>query len=148
MAVRHHLGITMPASHSQTLERLLYGTAHGSGPRVLALRLTSLTPGITLSLPISCSYVNNEPDFATARVSRAKWKTLCQFVQEAGELEVGVLLEREGEEGKEFEGCLVAGDFAVVGERRAMMALRWVEDDEVRVAVRKGVEWVRGRVGR
>ncbi|KAF2787444.1 hypothetical protein K505DRAFT_257695 [Melanomma pulvis-pyrius CBS 109.77] len=145
--MRRHLGIMMPASHSQTLERLLYGTAHGSGPRVLALRLKSLTPGISLSLPISCSYVDNEPEFSTAGVSQTKWKMLCQFVQEAGELEVCMSRKREGEEGKEFEGCLVAGDFAVAGEGRVMMALRWVEDDEVWIAVRKGVEWVRKRIG-
>jgi hypothetical protein len=141
--------LTLPVTHSRTLESLLYGTTYGSGPRALSSKLVSFEHDVEVSLPITCHYIRNQPSFTTNEVSRTKFMRLSRLVDEKGELDVGVVLDREGEKGKVFRGQLVAGiseDDEKEGEVKTV--LRWKEEDEVMLIIIRVLKWIRKCMGR
>jgi len=74
---------------------------------------------------------------------------LSRLVDEKGELDVGVVLDREGEKGKVFRGQLVAGiseDDEKEGEVKTV--LRWKEEDEVMLIIIRVLKWIRKCMGR
>lgn len=148
------LTLTLPLIHSQTLESLLYGTAYGSGPRALSSKLVSFTHDIDVSLPITCHYIRNQASFTTNEVSKTKFMRLSRLVAEKGELDVGVVLDREGEKGKVFRGLLKSGveDGEQDGENEAKegevnTVLRWQEQDEVMLLLHKALKWFKNCFG-
>ena len=142
------LALILPNTDSLTLESILYGTAYGSGPRALSLKLVSFAKDVEVSLPISCHYIRNKPSFTTSEVSKTKFLRLTRLVAEKGELNVGIVLDREGEKTKVFRGRLMTrmreGGFSRERdgeEGEVKTKLRWQEEDEVMLIVNKVVKW-------
>lgn len=141
------LALILPSTDSLTLESILYGTAYGSGPRALSLKLVSFAKDVEVCLPISCHYIRNKPSFTTSEVSKTKFMRLTRLVVEKGELSVGIVLDREGENAKVFRGRLMTRmregekNRERDGEGEVKIKLRWQEEDEVMLIVNKMVKW-------
>ncbi|KAF3040052.1 hypothetical protein E8E12_001948 [Didymella heteroderae] len=127
----------MRLSHYKGLWQALYGSTHGFGERKLKLNLTSAQRGVTVEMPIVCHYEDNVPILATRGVTKSEWAALCKLISDENVLKV-ILFDQERD---------ILARITSTGAKPPKVDLyqikfRWQEDDEVAIALKKGMKWI------
>lgn len=127
----------MRLSHYKGLWQALYGSTLGSGERKLKLNLTSAHRGVVVEMPIVCHYEDNLPILSTRGVSKSEWSALCKMISDEGVLKV-ILFDQE----HDFLARITSTGAKPPKVDLYQIKFRWQEDDEVALALKKGIKWI------
>ncbi|KAF1833037.1 hypothetical protein BDW02DRAFT_399852 [Decorospora gaudefroyi] len=136
-----YLTMSLKSADLVALSQALYGSEHGFGERILALQMTSRSPRYRIEFPICCRYKDNIPSFTADRVVRETWDALCGFASEEPFLRVKL-----AHDGSSYYARVSVPGNMPVQEGRVEVRLSWREYDEVRMVLRRGVEWVKKKL--
>lgn len=127
----------MRLSHYKGLWQALYGSTHGFGERKLKLNLSSAQRGIVVEMPIVCHYEDNVLILSTRGVSKSEWSALCKLVSDESVLKV-ILFDQE----RDHLARITSAGAKSPKIDLYQVKFRWQEDDEVALALRKGIKWI------
>jgi hypothetical protein len=137
----HELTVSMSVNEFVALDKALYGHEHGFGERILNLEIRSRSPRFNIKLPVTCRYSRNRPKFSTDRVTDSNWDMLCSFAAEEEFLRVEFCNSADSYDVRlSLPGKIPLEDF------RTEMSLIWQKHDEAKIILRKGINWMKGKL--
>lgn len=129
----------MRLSHYKGLWQALYGSTHGFGERKLKLNLTSAQRGCVVEMPIACHYEDNIAVLSTRGVSKSEWSAFCKLVSDESALKV-IFFDQD----HDFLARITASGAKPPKNDLYQIRFHWQDDDEVTLALRKGIKWISG----
>ncbi|KAF2622094.1 hypothetical protein BU25DRAFT_452339 [Macroventuria anomochaeta] len=127
----------MRLSQYKALWRTLYSSAYGFGERKLKLYMTSGQSGFVIEMPIVCHYEENVPILSTRSVSKSEWSTLCKLISDESVLRVIFF-----DQAHDFLARITSVGAKPPKVDLYQVKFRWQDDDEVALALRKGIKWI------
>lgn len=129
----------MRLSHYKGLWQALYGSTHGYGERKLKLNLTSAQRGCVVEMPIVCHYEDNVAILSTRGVSKSEWSAFTKLVSDESVLKVIFF-----DEDRDFLARITPSNAKSPKNDLYQIKFRWQNDDEVTLALKKGMKWISG----
>jgi len=129
----------MRLSHYKGLWKALYSSPTGSGDRKVKLNLTSAQRGCVVEMPIVCHYEDNVLVISTRGVSKSEWSTFCKLISDESVLKV-IFFDEE----KDFLARITTKSAKPPKVDLYQVKFHWQEDDEVTLAIKKGLKWISG----